>query len=168
MNNKGSMMENLKDGLENLVLWQKSMEFSKRVCKYVVSSFPSEEKYALGIQLKRSVQSIPANIAEGYGRFYYQEGIRFCYLARGSLEETLTHLHLAHELKYLSDETFSGLKNEIIEIRRLISGYVAFLKTSKRGSNEPGSCIRDQINAYSVNEITEVHPVGDEEQNPDH
>jgi len=138
------MVNTKKDGLENLVLWQKSMELSKRLCKYVAASFPPEEKYALGIKLKRSAQSIPANIAEGYGRFYFQEGIRFCYLARGSLEETLTHLHLAHELKYISDETFADLQKEIVLIRKLIGNYISFLKTCKRGSNEPGSSIREE------------------------
>ncbi len=59
--------------------------------------------------LRRSVQSIPANIAEGYGRFYYQESIRFCYIARGSLEETFNHITLAQQLHYLNDETFQSL-----------------------------------------------------------
>lgn len=144
------MDKQVKDGLENLVLWQKSMELSKRVCKYVVSSFPIEEKYGLSSQLKRSVQSVPANIAEGYGRFYFQEGIRYCYLARGSLEETLTHLHLARELKYLSEETFQDLVNEIVIIRKLISGYISFLKTSKRGINEPGNAVREESGGYEV------------------
>jgi len=55
------------------------------------------------------VQSIPANIAEGYGRYYYQDNVRFCYIARGSLEETLSHLVLAHELNYISTNTYELL-----------------------------------------------------------
>lgn len=162
------MDNQIKDGLENLVLWQKSMELSKRICKYVVSSFPTEEKYGLSSQLKRSVQSIPANIAEGYGRFYFQEGIRYCYIARGSLEETLTHLHLAHELKYLSDEAFQDLVKEIVIIRKLISGYISFLKSSKRGINEPGSYLREIPGEYSISDLYSPDPeIENSGDNPD-
>ncbi len=70
-----------------------------------------EEKWGLSQQIRRSAQSIPANIAEGYGRYYYQETIRFCYIARGSLEETLSHLVLAHELGYIPDRLFAIWQN---------------------------------------------------------
>ncbi len=53
---------------------------------------PPEEKWAMTQQIRRCTQSIPANIAEGYGRYYYQDNVRFCYNARGSLAETLSHL----------------------------------------------------------------------------
>ena len=74
--------------LESLEAWRKSKEFSLRVYREVLPLLPSEEKWNLNQQLRRSSLSIPANIAEGYGRFYYQDNIRFCYIARGSLEET--------------------------------------------------------------------------------
>ncbi len=91
-------------GLETLLVWQKAMAFTVKVCHQVLPLIPSQEKWSLVDQLRRSVQSIPANIAEGYGRFYYQEGIRFCYIARGSLEETFSHITLAQRMNYLSDE----------------------------------------------------------------
>lgn len=138
------------EGLEELILWQKSMQLSVQVCKYIVTSFPPEEKYALGMQLRRSIQSIPANVAEGYGRFYYQEGIRFCYIARGSLEESLTHLILAHEMKYISNETFSSLNKDLVEIRKMLNGYIGFLKKNKRGINEPGYMIKEEFVAYDA------------------
>lgn len=126
-------------GLETLQIWQRSLGFAKLVCKDVLPRLPSQEKWALVEQLRRSVQSIPANIAEGYGRYYFQEGVRFCYIARGSLEETFSHLTLAHELDYLSDETYKNLTAEIQELRRMLNGYISFLKESKRGISEPGS-----------------------------
>jgi four helix bundle protein len=128
-------------GLETLQVWQRAMDFAVKVCHQVLPLLPSQEKWSLIDQLRRSVQSIPANIAEGYGRFYYQESIRFCYIARGSLEETFSHISLAYRLNYLSDDVFQSLTGEIQEIRRMLNGYIAFLKTSKRGVAEPGATI---------------------------
>lgn len=88
-------------GLETLQVWQKAIALAVQVCKQVLPLLPVQEKWSLADQLRRSVQSIPANIAEGYGRYYYQDSIRFCYIARGSLEETFSHLTLARELGYL-------------------------------------------------------------------
>ncbi len=128
-------------GLETLQIWQRSLEFARLVCKEILPLLPFHEKRALAEQLRRSVQSIPANIAEGYGRYYFQESVRFCYIARGSLEETFSHLALAHELAYLPDETYKNLTAEIQELRGMLNGYIAYLKESKRGLSEPGSAV---------------------------
>jgi four helix bundle protein len=133
------MGKTVEKGLETLQVWQRSIEFAKLVCKDILPQLPSHEKWALVEQLRRSVQSIPANIAEGYGRYYFQEGVRFCYIARGSLEETFSHLALAYKLEYLTDETYKSLTDEIQELRRMLNGYISFLKESKRGLSEPGS-----------------------------
>ena len=126
-------------GLEGLLAWRKSMDFAKRVYKEVLPLLPNEEKWAMGSQLRRAVTSIPANIAEGYGRHYYQEGVRFCFVARGSLEETRTLLLLSSELGYVSEAIATSLQEDILELNRIISGYIAYLKKSKRGDNEPGA-----------------------------
>ncbi|MEL7591086.1 MAG: four helix bundle protein [Anaerolineaceae bacterium] len=126
-------------GLEGLVVWRKSQDFSLDICRNVLLMLPDHEKYALVSQLRRSAQSIPANIAEGYGRFYYQEGIRFTYIARGSLEETFSHVQFAHEMGYLSYEIFEALTLKIDELRKVTKGFISFLKRSKRGISEPGS-----------------------------
>ena len=128
-------------GFETLQVWQRSLEFAKLVCKDVLSQVPSHEKWALVEHLRRSVQSIPANIAEGYGRYYFQDSVRFCYIARGSLEETFSHLTLAYKLEYLPDETYKSLTTEIQELRRMLNGYISYLKESKRGISEPGSAV---------------------------
>ena len=99
-------------------------------------------------QLRRAVQSVTANIAEGYGRYYYQDAVRFCYIARGSLEETSSHLTLANRLGYLESKSFDDWMNEIKELRQMLNGYIGFLKRSKRGANEPGSSIREVTSDY--------------------
>lgn len=137
-------------GLEKLMTWQKAMDLAEIVCKEILRALPVDEKYALSAQLRRSVQSIPANIAEGHGRYYYQETIRFCYIARGSLEETRSHLLLAQRLGYLSDEQLNTPLHLIHEIRRLLNGYIAHLKFHKPGANEPGAQIRENFTWYET------------------
>jgi len=128
-----------KEGLEGLVAWRKSMDLALRVYKEILPLLPKEENWAMGSQLRRAAASIPANIAEGNGRYYYQEGVVYCYIARGSLEETRTFLNLALELGYLPDELHSSFSDDLLELQRIISGYLAYLKKSKRGENEPGA-----------------------------
>ena len=150
-------------GLETLETWKKSRAFVLVIYKEVVPLLPVEEKWHLSQQIRRSAQSVPANIAEGHGRFYYQENVRFCYIARGSLTETYTHLLLAYDLKYIPDELFNRLKNQIEELIRIINGYIAYLKRSKRGEKEPGAnyAIRESSSEYLIEDITNQTPFED-------
>ncbi len=132
-------LENGERGLQSLIVWQKAMHFTIHVCKNILMKFPDEEKYALTSQLRRSIQSVPVNIAEGYGRYYYQEGVHFAYIARGSLEESYNHIVYATKMSYLSDDEFHKLVENIDEIRKLINGFINYLKKSKRGIQEPGA-----------------------------
>ena len=78
--------------LKKLQVWVRAKDFGLKIYKEVLPLLPPDEKWNLSQQLRRSSLSISANIAEGHGRFYYQDNVRFCYNARGSLEETLNHL----------------------------------------------------------------------------
>ena len=139
--------------LETLEVWKKAKEFALRVYREVLPLLPSEEKWNINQQLRRSANSIPANIAEGYGRFYYQEIIRFCYIARGSLEETLSHLVMSVELNYTPKALFDSLEQDGEKLTQLINGYIGYLKRSKQGQNEPGAnyAVRDGVVDYEVN-----------------
>ncbi len=139
------------DGLERLETWKKSESFAVKIYLEVLPLLPPEEKWGLNQQMRRSAQSIPANIAEGYGRYYYQENIRFCYMARGSLEELLSHLVLAHDLEYIPSELFEPLAKQGNELVRLINGYIAYLKRSRVGAGDPGApaYVRENHPEYS-------------------
>lgn len=126
---KGNAME--KKGLEGLHVWQKSREFAVAVYQKILPVLPHEEKYAIAQQLRRSVQSVPANIAEAYGRYSYQEGIRFSYIARGSLEETYSHLTLIKDLSYAPVEAVQECLDLYKETAKLINGYIEYLKRSQ-------------------------------------
>ena len=138
--------------LESLEAWKKAREFALRDYREVLPMLPSEEKWNLNQQLRRSSLSVPANIAEGYGRFYYQDNIRFCYYARGSLEETLSHLVIAYEMKFIPKSLFDSLGHDGEKLTQLINGYIGYLKRSKQGQNEPGAnhSVREEITPYDI------------------
>jgi four helix bundle protein len=118
-------------GLESMQVWQKARRFTILVCREILPMFPGEEKFALTQQLRRSVQSVPANIAEAHGRFHYQDAIRFCYIARGSLDETLNHLLIAHDLHYIADDQLEDCREMWRDIYRLLHGYIEYLKRNQ-------------------------------------
>ena len=141
-------------GLEKLDVWCKARDFAVRVHKEILPLLPAEEKYALSQQLRRSSQSIPANIAEGHGRFYFQDNVRFCYIARGSLEESLSHIVYASKVGYIPEELYKSVIANGENLTRLINGYIGFLKKSKQGANEPGAnyAVHDLPADYMIEE----------------
>ena len=102
---------------EKLMVWQKAHQLMLDVHQKLLLLIPKEEKYILADQIRRSAKSIGANIAEGAGRYYYMDNVRFCYLARGSLDETLNHLIVARDLNYCSLEMYQSFRDQIEEIR---------------------------------------------------
>jgi four helix bundle protein len=145
-------MDKGKRGLESLEVWQRARSLALTVCRDIVPGLPEVERWSLGIQIRRSAQSIPANIAEGFGRYYYQEGVRFCYLARGSLDELWSHLRLSADLGYLTELEMDQIATKIEEVRRLLNGYIAFLRRSKRGAGEAGGPAIQEVPAEDFGE----------------
>lgn len=80
---------------EDLEVYKKCRELRIEVSNVVNQHFPEHEKYSLKSQIIKSSRSITANIAEGAGRYHFQENIQFCRISRGSLTETLDHLIVA-------------------------------------------------------------------------
>jgi four helix bundle protein len=72
-----------------------------------------------------------ANIAERHGRFYYQDNVRFCYNARGSLEETRSHLAFAFEAKLPAGSLYEELATDGEEIGKILNGYISCLNLFK-------------------------------------
>lgn len=104
-------MKNYKE----LAVWQKSVSLSLDVYK-MTGRFPDAEKFGLTSQFRRAATSIPANIAEGWGRGSTREYIQFLLVARGSLMELDTHALIAHKLGYLDGDRFATLQKNIEEI----------------------------------------------------
>jgi len=136
------------EGLRKLEVYKAAQDLAKYIYRNVMDKMPDEEKYGLSSQIRRAAASIPANIAEGYGRYYYQETIRFCYLARGSLMELISHIELSGELGFLQNDLLILIDEKVDSTLKLIHGYINYLKRSKRGQNEPGSQIADSETKY--------------------
>ena len=75
----------------DLEVWQLAKDIVIKVYR-LLNTFQKDEKFGVVAQCKDSVVSIISNIAEGFGRFYYKDKIKFYYNSRGSLEETKSHL----------------------------------------------------------------------------
>ncbi len=78
--------------------------------------------------MQRAAVSVTANIAEGYGRFYYQENIQFLRVARGSLYELKDHMITCLDLNYVNQESFNKLTEKILVNIRLIDGLIRHLR----------------------------------------
>src|SRR3989304_2894508 len=115
--------------LDKLEVWVRAKDFALVIYKEVVPHLPADEKWNLTQQLKRAAQSIPANIAEGHGRYHFLDNVRFCYFARGSLTEVQSHMALARELGYLPDETYKRMTTHAKSIgKQLNSGAAGVIR----------------------------------------
>lgn len=113
-----------------LEVWKQSRKIRIWVSA-LAKRFPSEEKYRLGDQIIRSSRSVGNNIAEGHGRFHYQDNIRFCIMARGSLSETLDHILIAVDEKIINQAELEVFQVEHDSCLRLLNGYIQYLKKKK-------------------------------------
>jgi len=102
----------------------------------IVKVLPPEEKSGLGIQMRRSAVSSTANIAEGFGRFHYQENIQFCRMSRGSLYETMDHLITCFDEKYITQPQFTDTISLCRQAAKVLNGYIRWLKKQKAGDEE--------------------------------
>jgi four helix bundle protein len=110
-----------------LKVWEKAHAITLEVYKNT-SNFPSEEKFGLTSQLRRSAASIPANIAEGCGRQSQKELYKFMTIAAGSASETEYHLLLARDLGYLSHPQHEELSSLVTETKRMLYAFMNRLK----------------------------------------
>jgi len=94
----------------------------------VTATFPKEEKYGLTSQIRRSVVSIPSNIAEGYGRKTTLDYIRMLYISYGSVCELETQILLAGDLDLIGKGEMGRLKKDMAEIERMLKALIKSLE----------------------------------------
>lgn len=133
------------NSFEDLLVWQKCKKLRISLSGFC-KTLPKNEEYRLKDQLIRASRSVTANIAEGYGRFHFQENIQYCRQARGSLYEIIDHLLCAVEENYLQEKDLLTYKNEIISCIQLVNGYINYLRNSKK------NIVKENSVDYTINE----------------
>jgi four helix bundle protein len=109
--------------LEELKVYELSMELGERVWT-IVEKWDYFAKDTIGKQLVRSVDSVAANLSEGFGRFHYKDSKNFTYYSRGSLYETKTWIRKAKNRKLIEEEDYSKFVEDINMIGRMLNSYI--------------------------------------------
>ena len=122
----------MKFGYEDLEVWKRAVDFAVKVIDTVENISTNRKHYRLLEQIEASSTSVPMNLAEGKGRFSQKEFMQYCYIARGSLYETVTLLEIFKRKSWISEEEFSLLKSEGIEIASMIKGLINSLYQSQK------------------------------------
>jgi four helix bundle protein len=107
--------------------WKLGRELKKRIyalCK----KLPKEERYDLGSQMRKAAVSVTSNIAEGFGRFHFQENIQFCRQSRGSLFELQDHIITCYDMEYTDRDESKEIYSITIHATRALNGYIRWLK----------------------------------------
>ena len=112
----------------SLEAWKKCKNLKLFCYNKILPFLPADEKYNLNIQIRKAAVSTTANIAEGYGRFHYKEGIQFYRISRGSLYELKDHLFSCYDFKYISKELYAEGTGLIERAKRTLNGYINFVK----------------------------------------
>ncbi len=115
----------------------------------LIKELPVAEKYNLEDQMRRAALSITNNIAEGHGRYFYQENIQFCRISRGSLMELIDDLNTCIDENYIDKDHLIKLKEEGYIINRMLNGYIAYLK--KRKNESPNHL----VNYSPIHQVTQ-------------
>lgn len=100
----------------------------------LVKKIPIHEKYKLVAQIVDSSQSITRNMAEGYGRFTFTDTRNFFVISRGSVTETMEHLSIAFDEKYITVEDLKAGEEKCESVFKLINGYISYLDKVKNQS----------------------------------
>lgn len=110
-----------------LKVWEKSHQLALAIYN-ATKEFPKEELYGLTSQIRRASMSIPTNIAEGCGRNTDADFARFLQMAMGSASETEYQIILAHDLDFLSNDSYEKLHNEVEEVKRMLASLLKTLR----------------------------------------
>ena len=110
-------------GYQDLIAWHKAIDLAEFVYQQT-AKWPRDERFGLIDQVRRAAVSVPANIAEGQGRFGPKEFAHFLSIAHGSLCEAETYFVLAHRVKMLDDDAYISAMQQSAEVGRLVQGLL--------------------------------------------
>jgi four helix bundle protein len=111
-------------------VWVKAHSLTLEIYR-ITAQFPREELYGLTSQLRRSSASIPANIAEGFGRGGNAELARFLQIGMGSAYEVEYHALLAKDLGFLKPDSYDQLETKIVEVKRMLAALLLKVRAER-------------------------------------
>lgn len=126
-----------KRGFEDLECYQLALEVMAKIHTFS-KTLPSDEKFDLYAQIRRSSKGVTGNIAEAYGRYHYLDSLHYYSIARGELNETLAHLINARVLEYINQPDFDSLYKLIRQTEQGLNGFMAYVRRQRTGTQDYG------------------------------
>jgi len=120
---------------EDLDVYKLAREFSRKV-NLLIKKLPDEEEYNLKSQMRRAKLSVTNNIAEGFGRYHYQENIQFCRQSRGSICELIDDFNECYDNRYIDQTYREQMRNDAYRLIKVLNGYIASIKRQKSKNNQ--------------------------------
>lgn len=111
---------------EDIQAWQKARELNKKIYDITKNSHFSKD-FSLKDQIRRASVSIMANIAEGFGRRSTKEFSNFLNMAHGSAAEVQSHLYVALDQNYITQQVFQMHYDEVDAVSKMIQGFMNYL-----------------------------------------
>jgi four helix bundle protein len=121
-------------GFEDLEVYAAARELRRGVYA-MAKNLPEAERFVLARQMMRAALSLTNNIAEGYGRYTWQDTIHFLRQARGSLHEIADDLNMCEDQSYAQESQLSVLKDQSVKVLQLLNGYIRYLRNNKQGAD---------------------------------
>jgi four helix bundle protein len=118
----------------DLLVWQKGMDLVVKSYE-LAKRLPANETYGLASQIQRATVSVPANIAEGYGRQHRGDYLHHVSMANGSLKELETHLLIAERLSYVREEQIDPVLQLASELGRMLRALAQGLRRNAGGAS---------------------------------
>ena len=119
---------------EDLIFYQEALNLV-RMAYRLAEKMPQTERYNMADQIRRASVSVTNNIAEGYGRYHFADRIRFMYISRGSLDETLSVFITANVVGFCDEEEVENARKLVHNIKRGLNGYITYIRKQRQGAD---------------------------------
>jgi len=136
---------------ENLEIYKRTRQYRVKIYR-LTHQLPEYEKYNLVLQMRKAALSLTNNIAEGHGRYHWQENIQFVRQSRGSLEELIDDLNTCLDEKYAESTLLEELKKEGYDLLKRMNGYIKYLRERKEAPTQTNNI--KSARSSEINQLT--------------